>query len=263
VVVADLNGDGNPDLSVGNQCDLSSNCADGSVGVLLGNGDGTFQAVVNYGSGGAGIWGLAVADLNGDGNPDLIDASFFHNTAGVLLGNGDGTFGAVGTYASGGRAPRSIAVADLNGDEEADIAVANFCSAGDCPSGRVGVLLNNAPLDRTPPVITVSATPTLSWPPNRRMVPVTVSGTITDTGSGVNARTAVYAVKDEYGKVQPKGTITLGPSGNYSFKILLQASRLGVDKDGRHYTIAIVASDNAGNRASEIRVVTVPHDQRN
>jgi len=71
---------------------MSNNCADGSVGVLLGNGDGTFQPVVNYGSGGTVVLALAVADVNGDGKPDLLDVSFIYNTVGVLIGNGDGTF---------------------------------------------------------------------------------------------------------------------------------------------------------------------------
>jgi hypothetical protein len=261
VVVADVNRDGKPDLLVGNQCDMTSNCADGSVGVLLGNGNGTVRPVVNYGSGGPGVWGLAVADLNGDSNPDLIDASSFHNTVGVLLGNGDGTFEAIETFGSGGRLPRFVALADLNGDDKPDIAVANFCNADDCPSGNVGVLLNNTQFDNKPPLITLSATPKFLWPANGTTVPVTVSGTITDAGSGVNARTAAYAVKDEYGKVQPKGTITLDPGGNYSFNILLRASRLGADRDGRRYTITIVASDNAGNDGSKMGMVIVPHDR--
>jgi hypothetical protein len=83
------------------------------------------------------------------------------------------------------------------------------------------------------------------------MVPVTVSGTITDTGSGVNANSAAYSVKDEYGEVQPMGAITLGPGGNYSFSILLQASRQGTDLDGRHYTLTVRAEDDAGNGGSE------------
>jgi len=40
-------------------------------------------------------------------------------------------------------------------------------------------------------------------------------------------------------------------------------SRLGTDLDGRHYTITIRASDNAGNAGSKTGVVTVPHDQGN
>jgi hypothetical protein len=115
--------------------------------------------------------------------------------------------------------------------------------------------------DTLPPVITVSANPATLWPPNGKMVPVTVSGTITDPESGVNASTATYAVTDEYGSVQPSGHITLGPTGSYSFTIQLQAARNGNDKDGRQYTITIRAQDNARNRGSAATGVTVPHDQ--
>jgi hypothetical protein len=95
------------------------------------------------------------------------------------------------------------------------------------------------------------------------MVPVTISGSIADAGSGVNAGTAAYSVIDEYGQVQPSGPITLGSGGSYSFTILLQASRAGSDGDGRQYTITVSAKDNAGNLGSALTVVTVPHDQGN
>ena len=263
VVAADVSGDGEPDLLVGNQCDMSNHCADGSVGVLLGNGDGTFQPVVNYGSGGSGVWALAVADVNGDGTPDLLDASFFYNTLGVLLGNGDGTFQAVTTYGSGGVGPFSVAVADLNGDGKLDVAVANFCGGKDlnCLPGKLGVLLNKT-ADTTPPVIALSATPKILWPPNGKVVPVTVSGTITDTGSGVNVDSAAYAVKDEYGEVQPKGHIRLDVDGMYRFTVLLQASRRGSDQNGRQYMVTVRAKDNAGNVASKAAVMIVPHSKK-
>ena len=56
-----------PDLLVANYfCGSSYKCSHGSVGELLGNGDGTFQETVTYGSGGYGAFVLAIADLNGD-----------------------------------------------------------------------------------------------------------------------------------------------------------------------------------------------------
>jgi hypothetical protein len=61
------------------------------------------------------------------------------------------------------------------------------------------------------------ANPTTLWPPNGKMVPVTVSGTITGKVSGVHASTASYAVIDEYGSVQPSSKVTLGSNGSYSF----------------------------------------------
>jgi FG-GAP-like repeat len=74
VAVADVNGDGKPDLVLANGCTYGADCPlGGVVGVLLGNGDGTFQAALTFNSGGDGSSGsyLAIADVNGDGKPDL------------------------------------------------------------------------------------------------------------------------------------------------------------------------------------------------
>ncbi len=116
-------------------------------------------------------------------------------------------------------------------------------------------------IDLTPPAVTASANPSSLWPPNGRMIPVTISGTITDNLSGVNPSSAAFAVVDEYGLIQPSGPVTLGAGGSYSFTVSLQASRDGSDRDGRHYTITVSANDLAGNRGSASTVVTVPHDQ--
>jgi Bacterial Ig-like domain (group 3)/FG-GAP-like repeat/Abnormal spindle-like microcephaly-assoc'd, ASPM-SPD-2-Hydin len=153
VAVADLNGDGKPDLVVVNESACGETCVDSSVGVLLGNGDGTFQTVVTYGSGGNGTQEVTVADVNGDGKPDLLVATNCASSsncttgvAGVLLGNGDGTFQTVVTYGSGGYGTQAVAVADVNGDGKPDLLVANACGNSNCNNnvqGTLGVLLGN------------------------------------------------------------------------------------------------------------------------
>jgi hypothetical protein len=153
VVVADVNGDGKPDLLVANECESADNCSAGGISVLLGNGDGTFQAAVAYASGGYSANSVAVGDVNGDGKPDLLvancAASFDacgdgnNGAASVLLGNGDGTFRAAVTYASGGFGANAIAVGDVNGDGKADVVVADDCADSACTSSVVGVLLGN------------------------------------------------------------------------------------------------------------------------
>jgi len=160
VAVGDVNGDGKLDLVLGNEC-ASSGCSPGgpAVSVLLGNGDGTFQAAVSYGSGGSSgpFWpvAIAIADVNGDHKPDLVVANGGSNSLGVLLGNGDGTFQPAVSYGSGEFFPVSVAVADLNGDGRQDIVVANECGPVTC-DGSVGVLLGNG--DGTfRPVVTYSS----------------------------------------------------------------------------------------------------------
>jgi hypothetical protein len=67
VAVADLDGDTIPDL-------VTANLASDDVSVLLGNGDGTFQAATSFAVG-TSPGSVAVADLDGDTLPDLVTAN--------------------------------------------------------------------------------------------------------------------------------------------------------------------------------------------
>src|SRR5205814_405368 len=145
VAIGDVNGDGRPDLVVAND---GSN----SVSVLLGNGDGTFQAQTKYTTLGALPASVAIGDVNGDGRPDLVVAYEGPSGASVLRGNGDGTFQAQATYRTGDP-PVSVAIGDVNGDGRPDLVTADY------NNGAVSVLLNGPPtiagptytIDTTPP----------------------------------------------------------------------------------------------------------------
>jgi hypothetical protein len=120
VAVADFNGDGKADLATANYA-----VGGFSVSVLLGNGDGSFQPHVEYGSGGSRS--IVAADFNADGKPDLGGADTFGNTVSVYLGNGDGTFQPPVAYAAGTQ-PDTVALGDFNLDGKPDLATANEVS---------------------------------------------------------------------------------------------------------------------------------------
>jgi hypothetical protein len=119
VAVADLNADGAPDL-------VTANDGSNDVSVLLGSGDGTFQAQQTFVVGDLPA-SVAVADLNADGAPDLVTANIGSDDVSVLLGSGGGTFQPQQIFFVGDL-PISVAVADLNTDGVPDLVTANLDS---------------------------------------------------------------------------------------------------------------------------------------
>lgn len=128
VTVADLNGDGAPDL-------VTANGPDGSVSVLLNNGDGSFAAPVSYPAGSYPVT-VAVADLDGDGLPDLAVADAGANSVQVLINDGLGGFAAPASQSVGAH-PVALILSDVDGDGWTDVVVA------DRDDNTAGVLLGN------------------------------------------------------------------------------------------------------------------------
>ena len=131
IAVGDFNRDGLPDLAVVN----NNYEYDNNVSVLLGDGDGSFQAARSFGVGNLPT-SVAVGDFNGDGLPDLAVTNSISDNVSVPLSNGDGSFQAAISFAAGS-GPTSVAVGDFNGDRLPDLAVANSIS------NNVSVLLGN------------------------------------------------------------------------------------------------------------------------
>ena len=156
VNVADLNGDGKPDLVL--------SLYDHNIDVFLNNGNGTFQPAVGYttetpGSVGGYPRGVTFADVNHDGKLDIITDNFGEPTPadqstpepgsiGVLYGNGDGTFQAPIQYTPF-LLPGSVAVGDFNADGLPDLAVAQNYTGH-----SVGVMLNQPNTSNLPPSVT-------------------------------------------------------------------------------------------------------------
>jgi hypothetical protein len=136
VAVADFNGDGSPDLVLDLPCGTDSSCtSNGGVGVLLGNGDGTFQSVVNYAATGSDTARVGTGFFGKRDTPDIVALNYQTFNITVFKGNGDGTFTAGKNFPVGGD-PVSVGTGDLNGDNEDDIAVLNETNR------NVSILLN-------------------------------------------------------------------------------------------------------------------------
>jgi hypothetical protein len=112
--VGDFNRDGNLDVVTAGQFGGTN-----EMGVLLGNGNGTFRAAGSYPTFN-GPQSIAVADFNGDHIPDVAVAEPEGGAISIFLGNGDGTFRAAPTI--GAYFPAFVVSADFNGDGIVDLA---------------------------------------------------------------------------------------------------------------------------------------------
>jgi hypothetical protein len=130
VFAADFNEDGNMDLAV-----TDSSTVPGTVSILLGKGDGTFQPAVDYPTAAKAL-SVTAGDFNGDGKLDLA-VSASSGFVSVLLGKGDGTFQPHVDYATGAY-PSSVTVGDFNGDGKLDLATTNY------NAGTISLLLGNS-----------------------------------------------------------------------------------------------------------------------
>lgn len=134
-------------------------------------------------------------------------------------------------------------------------------SATDSKTNTVSCSTIVTVVDTIPPVIVkTSASPNVLWPPNHKMVPVTVSATVTDNCGaptwsiiGVQSNERVNGIGD--GNKSPDWLIT----GKHT--VLLRAERSGAGP-GRIYTITLQARDSSGNLSTPKNVtVIVPHSQ--
>ncbi len=137
VVTEDVNGDGRLDLIVSDQ-------GQGTVSLLLGTGAGAFApaTTVRHDASGLPPHAVTVADVNGDGNADILVAGVTAVT--LMLGDGAGGFGAPGSYEMG-FGIEGLATADVNGDGRLDLIAAfgGDSSNGDFNNGGVSVRLGN------------------------------------------------------------------------------------------------------------------------
>ncbi len=197
-----------------------ANDGDGTVSILLGNGDGTFrpQQIVNVGGSPVGI---TTADFNGDGNPDLAVTNDSDSIA-VLLGKGNGSFQAAQYYPAGSLT-LAVVAADLNGDDVPDLVAVNQNSS------TVSILLGGtnttAQLSNIPimgsgnhmiqasyapdgaSIYASSLSNTVTVPAGGKQTP-TVNLTVTPSPVNFGSNTYFTAMLQTTGGLTPTGTVT-------------------------------------------------------
>ena len=137
IQAADLNGDGHLDL-------VAANNPDGTVTVLLGNGDGTFRTPAVYAiTGSNNPNDLAIGDIDGVNGPDIVVGVYNSHSIEVLLNKGDGTFPSATTSINARLAVRGLYVADFDFDGKLDVVVAGDGVELGVPGSAIGFIKGN------------------------------------------------------------------------------------------------------------------------
>lgn len=135
IAAADVNGDGAADLIVADNGNPFETDDPGRLVLLINNGEGTFADPMFLAAGRSPI-GIAAADLDGDGDVDLVVANNMSDDLSVLRNRGDGSFDPPETVPAGD-GPSFVLTADLDADGDPDVAVAN------ASSNTVSILINS------------------------------------------------------------------------------------------------------------------------
>jgi hypothetical protein len=142
-------------------------------------------------------------------------------------------------------------------DGECAVEIRAYDLAGNVASTRRLVIIQNRK-DVTAPQLTLSAQPSRIGPANGKLVPVTFTGTVSDSVASI--ATVSFRTTDEYGRVQPTGMAPV-TNGRFHITVRLEARRDGQDRDGREYVMTVQATDPAGNHTTARANAIVSHDR--
>ncbi len=233
-VTGDFNGDGKLDLALVTH-DSGYHYF---VSVLLGKGDGTYQAAVNYTSGRSPAQ-LASGDFNGDGKQDLA-ALNTDGTVSLLVGNGDGTFQQPILYdepLDGGAGPLAFLAADVNGDGAPDLVIAG--------SNSLVVLLHGG---RSLSSLVADAPLTAAGTAHRATTAAPFSGVVaTFTDANPEGALAQYTATIAWGDGSTSaGTVLANPAGGF----LVTGTDAYKTTGTFNATVSIADRDGAGATAT-------------
>lgn len=169
IVAGDFNNDGAPDLAVGNTAGFSADPVGHIISILLNNnnGTGTFTTIPTANSPATNgfVSRLVAADVNEDGNLDLlaVDSNISPNGVRLYLGDGTGHFAAATVISTDTHSPTALVAVDLNGDHHLDLAVttgdstAIFLGAGNGTFGAPTYILYPDPIEGADGAVHVAA----------------------------------------------------------------------------------------------------------
>lgn len=149
------------------------------------------------------------------------------------------------------------------------------CTATDVAANAASTPTLTVKVDSTPPVCTAAATPNSLWPPNSKLVAVSVGLTASDAGSGLQKVSGVQASSNEdldqiaqnvlglnvsqiYTPQPPDSTGPASFSGSAAGQVRSEREGNG---SGRTYMLTYTATDMAGNSSSCAATVVIAHDQ--
>ena len=202
VVVGDFNGDEKPDLVV---ADASAD----TVSMLLGNGDGTFQAHLNYGTGPYPV-SVAVGDFNRDGRLDMAVADYQSRTVSVLLQApmvslsktsltfadqviGTSSPSQTVTLTNTGVLTLTISSISVTGTITSDFGQTNTCDAGLPPGGRCTITITFAPTQIGPRTASVTVTDNGVGSPQN--IALSGAGVVTGPNATLSATSLTFAMQ--------------------------------------------------------------------
>lgn len=142
----------------------------------------------------------------------------------------------------------------------ADYALEAITASGSFFASAIFTVL---PADSTPPTVTCTVTPAQLWPADHRLVDVNVSVIVADSGSGPAGFTLDSVTSSEadngLGDGDQAGDVQGFTLGTPDVTGQLRAERSGAGP-GRTYWLKYTGSDQAGNKASCVVAINVPHD---
>jgi hypothetical protein len=182
---------------------------------------------------------VAVVDINGDGQLDLVTSNYSGFNVSVLLGKGNGTFQAAKNYFGGPR-PEAVLAADFNGDGLPDLAVRELFGAG------VSVLLNK-PNTATHFQITAPASVTAGTPFTITVTALTAGGQVDDLYTG----TVHFTSSDDAAVLPADYKFSKRDLGVHTFTVTLKSAgtQTITATDKSHKTITGTASVTVNSMA--------------